>query len=54
MQFGSGTKVFEHPTVGRLALQHEQLRLVADVTLVVNVYSAAPGSIDAQQFAALG
>jgi len=54
MQFGSGTMVFDHLTVGRMALQHEQLRLLADVTLVVNVYSAAPGSIDAQRFAALG
>lgn len=40
----SGSKVFQHPAVGRLELDYEVLMLPADPGLQLNVYTAAPGS----------
>ena len=42
--FRDGTKRFDHPAVGHLELDHETLLLGSDISVVVAVYSAQPGS----------
>jgi len=43
-QHRSGIKHFHHPVVGDISLAYESLELVADPGLVLNGYSAEPGS----------
>jgi transcriptional regulator with XRE-family HTH domain len=43
-QHRSGVKHFHHPVVGDISLAYESLELVADPGLVLNGYSAEPGS----------
>ena len=43
-QHRSGIKRFHHPVVGDITLAYESLELVADPGLVLNGYSAEPGS----------
>jgi transcriptional regulator with XRE-family HTH domain len=43
-QHRSGIKHFHHPVVGDITLAYESLELVADPGLVLNGYSAEPGS----------
>lgn len=43
----SGVKRFHHPVVGDLTLTYEVLELTADTGLVLNAYSAEPGTPDA-------
>jgi transcriptional regulator with XRE-family HTH domain len=50
---GSTDAVILHPTVGRLTLRQEKLRPDADPTLVVVIYSAEPGTPDAEALATL-
>jgi transcriptional regulator with XRE-family HTH domain len=42
--FREGTKRFNHPVVGELALEHESMDVPGDDGLAVTVYSAPPGS----------
>jgi transcriptional regulator with XRE-family HTH domain len=46
---GSGTKRFNHPVVGELALAYEELTVTADPGLVLMLYSAEPGSPSAER-----
>ena len=43
-QHRSGIKHFHHPVVGDISLAYESLELVADPGLVLNGYSAEPGT----------
>ena len=43
-QHRSGVKHFHHPVVGDISLAYESLELVADPGLVLNGYSAEPGT----------
>ena len=43
-QHRSGVKHLHHPVVGDLSLDYESMELVADVGLVLNAYSAEPGT----------
>ena len=43
-QHRSGIKHFHHPVVGDISLAYESLELIADPGLVLNGYSAEPGS----------
>jgi len=43
-QHRSGIKHFHHPVVGDISLAYESLELVADPGMVLNGYSAEPGS----------
>lgn len=43
----SGVKKFHHPVVGALTLTYEVLEIAADAGLVLNAYSAEPGTADA-------
>ncbi len=43
-QHRSGVKHLHHPVVGDLSLAYESMELVADVGLVLNGYSAEPGT----------
>jgi hypothetical protein len=43
----SGVKRFHHPVVGALTLTYEVLEVAADAGLVLNAYSAEPGTADA-------
>jgi transcriptional regulator with XRE-family HTH domain len=43
----SGVKRFQHPVVGAVTLTYEVLELAADAGLVLNAYSAEPGTADA-------
>lgn len=40
-------KKFQHPVVGVLTLTYEVLEVAADSGLVLNAYSAGPGTADA-------
>ncbi len=46
---GTGTKRFNHPVVGELQLAYEGFSMVAEPGLVMNVYTAEPGSPSAEQ-----
>ena len=50
---GSTDAVIVHPIVGRLTLRQEKLRPDADPTLVVVIYSAEPGTPEAEALATL-
>jgi hypothetical protein len=43
----SGVKRFQHPVVGALTLTYEALEVAADSGLVLNAYSAEPGTANA-------
>jgi MmyB-like transcription regulator ligand binding domain len=43
-QHRSGVKHLHHPVVGDMSLAYESMELVADVGLVLNGYSAEPGT----------
>ena len=43
-QHRSGVKHFHHPVVGDISLAYESMELVADTGLILNGYSAEPGS----------
>jgi transcriptional regulator with XRE-family HTH domain len=43
-QHRAGVKHFHHPVVGDISLAYESMELVADTGLVLNGYSAEPGS----------
>jgi transcriptional regulator with XRE-family HTH domain len=43
-QHRAGVKHFHHPVVGDLSLAYESMELVADAGLILNGYSAEPGS----------
>jgi MmyB-like transcription regulator ligand binding domain len=43
-QHRAGAKHFHHPVVGDVSLAYESLELVADPGLVLNGYSAEPGT----------
>ena len=43
-QHRAGVKHFHHPVVGDISLAYESLELVADTGLILNGYSAEPGS----------
>jgi transcriptional regulator with XRE-family HTH domain len=51
---GPGTKRFDHPVVGRLSLGYETLTAADDPDVVLVVYTAAPGTADAEALALLG
>ncbi len=51
---GPGTKRFDHPVVGRLSLGYETLAAADDPDVVLVVYTAAPGTADAEALALLG
>jgi len=46
---GTGTKRFNHPQVGELALAYEELAITAEPGLVLLVYTAEPGSASAER-----
>jgi transcriptional regulator with XRE-family HTH domain len=46
---GTGTKRFQHPVVGELALAYEELAITAEPGLVLLVYTAEPGSPSAER-----
>jgi hypothetical protein len=50
----TGTKRIHHPVVGTLELSYETLELAADTGLVINVYTAEPGSETEQALNLLG
>jgi len=50
----TGTKRIHHPVVGKLELSYETLELSADTGLVINVYTAEPGSETEQALYLLG
>ena len=50
----TGTKRIHHPVVGKLELSYETLELSADTGLVINVYTAEPGSETEQALNLLG
>lgn len=52
-QHRSGTKRVHHSVVGDLSLQYESLQLTSEPGLVLNAYTAEPGSADAQALALL-
>ena len=43
----TGTKLINHPVVGRLELMYDTLQLTADTGLTMLVYTAEPGSSSA-------
>src|ERR1700689_1541945 len=43
-QHRAGVKHFHHPVVGDISLAYESMELVADPGLILNGYSAEPGS----------
>jgi hypothetical protein len=43
-QHRAGVKHFHHPVVGDISLAYESMELVADTGLILNGYSAEPGS----------
>lgn len=45
---GNTTAVIMHPIVGRMTLRQEKLRPDADPTIIVVIYSADPGTADAE------
>ncbi len=51
---GPGTTRFDHPVVGRLSLGYETLTAADDPDVVLVVYTAAPGTADAEALALLG
>ena len=46
-QHSTGTKLVNHPVVGRLELMYDTLQLTADTGLTMLVYTAEPGSSSA-------
>jgi transcriptional regulator with XRE-family HTH domain len=50
----TGTKRVHHPVVGELELNYETLELAADSELVINVYTAEPGSATEDALSLLG
>ena len=51
---GTGTKRFNHPIVGELALAYEELAITAEPGLVLLIYTAEPGSPSAERLRLLG
>jgi transcriptional regulator with XRE-family HTH domain len=49
-----GTKSFCHPQVGLLTMSYEPFSILADENLIMNVYSAEPGSDTAEKLQILG
>jgi hypothetical protein len=47
LQHSTGTKLINHPVVGRLELMYDTLHLTADTGLTMLVYTAEPGSSSA-------
>ncbi|WP_148571300.1 helix-turn-helix transcriptional regulator [Nocardioides caldifontis] len=46
---GTGTKRFNHPVVGELALAYEELAMTAEPGLTIFIYTAEPGSPSAER-----
>lgn len=49
-----GKKTFNHPQVGVISLTYEPFQIIADENLIMNIYSAEPGSETAQKLRLLG